>query len=187
MSWGEVNRGNPTRKKNQQSVLDRPGQIANPALQHIPMDYNRGQFQQLPSSTSNILNKTHCFVFSLLLVTCGLVSAADRPNILLVSIDDLNDWTGCLGGHPQAKTPNIDRLAERGTLFANAHCQSPVCNPSRASLMTGRYPHTSGVYFLSPDLKQAPALKDVDTLPQVFAKNGYQTLAVGKLFHGGDK
>jgi len=120
-------------------------------------------------------------------VTCGLVSAADRPNILLVSIDDLNDWTGCLEGHPQAKTPNIDRLAERGTLFANAHCQSPVCNPSRASLMTGRYPHTSGVYFLSPDLKQAPPLKDVDTLPQVFANNGYQTLAVGKLFHGGDK
>ena len=117
----------------------------------------------------------------------SLCAAQDRPNVLLVSIDDLNDWTGCLGGHPQAKTPHIDRLAGRGTLFENAHCQSPVCNPSRASLMTGRYPHTSGVYFLGPDLKQAPVLKDLDTLPQVFEKNGYQTLAVGKLFHGGDK
>ncbi|NDH00437.1 MAG: choline-sulfatase, partial [Opitutae bacterium] len=55
-----------------------------------------------------------------------------RPNVLLISIDDLNDWIGCLGGHPQAKTPNIDRLAARGVLFNNAHCQAPVCNPSRA-------------------------------------------------------
>ncbi|MEO0414857.1 MAG: sulfatase [Verrucomicrobiota bacterium] len=105
----------------------------------------------------------------------------------MLSIDDLNDWTGGLGGHPQAKTPNIDRLAKQGTLFTNAHCQSPVCNPSRASLMTGRYPHSSGVYFLGPDLKAAPELKDLDTLPERFAKNGYQTLAAGKLFHTGDK
>ena len=115
------------------------------------------------------------------------IAGAGRPNVLLISIDDLNDWVGCLNGHPQAKTPNIDRLADRGTLFANAHCQSPVCNPSRASMMTGRYPHTSGVYFLSPDLSKSPVLKDLRTLPQQFADNGYQTLAVGKLFHGGDK
>lgn len=113
--------------------------------------------------------------------------AADRPNVLLISVDDLNDWTGCLGGHPQALTPNIDRLADRGTLFVNAHCQSPVCNPSRASMMTGRYPHSTGIYFLSPDLKAAPALKDVLTLPEHFAANGYQTMAVGKIFHSGDK
>ncbi len=110
-----------------------------------------------------------------------------KPNVILVSIDDLNDWVGCLGGHPQARTPNIDRLAKRGTLFANAHCQSPVCNPSRASLMTGRYPHSSGVYFLGPDLKQAPLLKDLPTLPEVFAQNGYRTLAAGKLFHTGNE
>ncbi|MBM83880.1 MAG: choline-sulfatase [Planctomycetaceae bacterium] len=110
-----------------------------------------------------------------------------RPNVLLISIDDLNDWTGCLGGHPQAKTPNIDRLADRGTLFTNAHCQSPVCNPSRSSLLTGRYPHSSGVYFLSPDLKQAPALQNLDTLPEHFAKNGYRTFAAGKIFHTRDK
>jgi arylsulfatase A-like enzyme len=77
-------------------------------------------------------------------------------------------------------------LAEQGTLFANAHCQSSVCNPSRASLLTGRHPHSSGVYFLAPDLKQAPLLKDLDTLPERFAKHGYRTMAVGKIFHTGD-
>ncbi len=112
---------------------------------------------------------------------------SDQPNVLLISIDDLNDWVGCLGGHPQAQTPNIDRLATTGTLFENAHCQSPVCNPSRASMMTGRYPHTTGIYFLSPDLKQAPVLEGVKTMPEVFAANGYKTMATGKIFHGGDK
>ena len=122
-------------------------------------------------------------------LTSFFFSAAEssKPNVLLVSIDDLNDWVGCLGGHPQAKTPNIDRLAEMGTLFANGHCQSPVCNPSRASMMTGRYPHTSGVYFLSPDLKEAPVLKNLKTMPEVFADNGYKTMAAGKIFHGGDR
>lgn len=113
--------------------------------------------------------------------------SADKPNVLLISIDDLNDWVGVLGGHPQALTPNIDRLAEMGTLFENAHCQSPVCNPSRASMMTGRYPHTTGIYFLAPDLRQAPVLKGVKTLPEVFADIGYKTMATGKIFHTGDR
>ena len=113
--------------------------------------------------------------------------ASKKPNVLLISIDDLNDWVGCMGGHPQAKTPNIDRVAKMGTLFNNAHCQSPVCNPSRASMMTGRYPHTSGVYFLSPDLKEAPVLKNLKTMPEVFADHGYKTMAAGKIYHRGDK
>ena len=113
--------------------------------------------------------------------------ASKKPNVLLISIDDLNDWVGCMGGHPQAKTPNIDRVAKMGTLFNNAHCQSPVCNPSRASMMTGRYPHTSGVYFLSPDLKEAPVLKKLKTMPEVFADHGYKTMAAGKIYHRGDK
>ena len=129
------------------------------------------------------------FIFLILIAasTSKEVLSADRPNVLLISIDDLNDWTGCLGGHPQAKTPNIDRLADRGTLFSNAHCQSPVCNPSRASMQTGRYPHTSGIYFLSPDLKQSPKLQNLDTLPERFAKHDYQTLAAGKIFHRQDQ
>jgi len=68
------------------------------------------------------------------------------PNVLFIVIDDLNDWIGVLGGHPDAKTPNLDRLAERGVLFTNAHCSAPACNPSRTSLLTGILPSTSGVY-----------------------------------------
>jgi len=70
----------------------------------------------------------------------------DQPNVLFIAIDDLNDWVGCLGGHPDTKTPNIDRLAARGVNFTKAYCAAPVCNPSRASLMTGIRPSTHGVY-----------------------------------------
>lgn len=97
--------------------------------------------------------KKSYLLFSLVAFQILALAGKSKPNVLLVSIDDLNGWVGCMGGHPQAKTPNIVRVAKMGTLFNNAHCQSPVCNPSRASMMTGRYPHTSGVYFLSPDLK----------------------------------
>ncbi|MCA9210281.1 MAG: sulfatase-like hydrolase/transferase, partial [Planctomycetales bacterium] len=77
-------------------------------------------------------------------------SAARRPNVLFIAIDDLNDWIGCLDGHPLAKTPHMDALAARGTLFTNAHCQAPLCNPSRTSLLTGLRPSTTGVYGLAP-------------------------------------
>mgnify|MGYP001825561794 CR=1 FL=1 len=108
-----------------------------------------------------------------------------KPNILLIAIDDLNDWIGCLGGHPQAKTPNMDRLAAQGVLFANAHCQSPVCNPSRASMMTSLYPETSGIYFLNPDLSASPVAVKNTLLPKRFQQEGYHVSAAGKLFHGG--
>ena len=61
--------------------------------------------------------------------SCGDSSASEPPNVLFISIDDLNDWLGCLGGHPQTQTPNLDRLAKRGILFANAHCTATACNP----------------------------------------------------------
>ena len=69
-----------------------------------------------------------------------------RPNVLFIAIDDLNDWIGALGGHPQARTPNLDRLAGNAVLFTRAYCAAPACNPSRAALMTGILPSTSGVY-----------------------------------------
>ena len=106
------------------------------------------------------------------------------PNVVLITIDDLNDWVGCLGGHPQARTPSLDALAARGTLFTNAHCQAPVCTPSRASLFTGRLPSTTGMYFLQPNLSQVAGLADVVTLAERFAAEGYATLGVGKLYHG---
>lgn len=109
--------------------------------------------------------------------------AANRPNVLFLASDDLNDWLGCMGGHPQVKTPHLDRLAARGTVFLNAHCQSPLCNPSRASLMTGLRPSTIGVYALEPWFRTSEPLKNWVTLPQYFRNHGYQTLTTGKIYH----
>jgi choline-sulfatase len=109
---------------------------------------------------------------------------AEKPNVLFIAIDDLNDWVGCLDGHPQAKTPNIDRLAKAGTLFTNAHCQAPICNPSRTSFMLGLRPSTTGVYLNSPWFRLTRANKDRITMSQYFAQHGYSTLTTGKIYHG---
>ena len=112
--------------------------------------------------------------------------AADRPNVLMIAVDDLNDWIGCMQGHPDSRTPNIDLLASRGTLFANAHCQAPICGPSRASLMSGLYPSTTGIYgqISDDDLRTAsPPMRDVRFLIEYFGDHGYKTMGVGKLFH----
>lgn len=108
----------------------------------------------------------------------------DRPNVLFLAIDDLNDWVGCLGGHPDVKTPHLDRLAQRGVLFTNAHCSAPACNPSRASLMTGILPSTSGVYHNPNPWRQSPVLKDATTIPQHFMAHGYRAVGGGKIYHG---
>jgi arylsulfatase A-like enzyme len=121
----------------------------------------------------------------IVLLSASVGRGADKPNVLFIAIDDLNDWIGCLQGHPQAQTPHMDRLAARGTLFTNAHCQSPLCNPSRASLLLGLRPTTTGIYGLSPAPRQLPGLRDRVTLPQHFAAHGYRTFATGKIFHGG--
>ncbi|MBY0512323.1 MAG: sulfatase [Gemmataceae bacterium] len=108
-----------------------------------------------------------------------------HPNVLFVAVDDLNDWVGPLGGHPQVKTPHLDRLAAHGTTFTNAHCQAPLCNPSRTSVLIGLRPSTTGVYALAPWFRTSPRLKAHETLLQYFHRHGYATLAAGKLFHGG--
>jgi arylsulfatase A-like enzyme len=110
------------------------------------------------------------------------LSAAERPNVLMIAVDDLNDWIGCLGGHPDCKTPNIDRLAKRGTLFTRSYCAAPACNPSRAALMTGLRPWTSGVYHNPQPWR--PVLPDAVTLTQHFMANGYEAVGCGKIFHG---
>ncbi|MCH2387765.1 MAG: sulfatase [Opitutales bacterium] len=111
-------------------------------------------------------------------------SIAEKPNVLFISIDDLNDWIGCMDGHPQVQTPHIDRLAERGTLFLNAHTQSPICNPSRTSVMTGLRPSTTGIYSLAPWFRIVEEWKDLVSLPQHFSNTGYTTYTVGKIYHG---
>ena len=108
------------------------------------------------------------------------------PNVLFIAIDDLNDWLGCMNGHPNTKTPNMDRLASQGVLFTNAHCQAPLCGPSRASLMTGLRPSTTGIYGMIDDnliKSDNEVTKDILFLPEYFQKNGYYTMGIGKLFH----
>ena len=117
-----------------------------------------------------------CFVFAL----CGILhlveatSSADQGkplNVLFIAIDDLNDWVTHLGGHPQAVTPNLDRLAKRGVTFSNAHCAVPSCNPSRTALLTGLRPSTTGVYGNANPWR--PVLPEVITLPRHFKNKGY--------------
>jgi len=116
-------------------------------------------------------------------------TVAEKPNVLFIAIDDLNDWVGCLEGHPNAKTPNIDRLAKQGVLFENAHCQAPICGPSRASIFTGLYPSSTGIYLQIRDqnIKSShPLTERCALMPDYFERHGYKTMAVGKLYHGGD-
>ena len=130
--------------------------------------------------------KHRTFFSALLLVLLFVLQVdAGKPNILFIAIDDQNDWFGCLGGHPQAQTPHIDALAERGTLFTNAHCQAPLCNPSRTSLMTGLRPTTTGIYGLAPWFRNVEEFKDVVSLPQYLSRHGYRTYSAGKIYHGG--
>ena len=111
--------------------------------------------------------------------------SAKRPNVLLIAIDDLNDWVGFMGGHPDAVTPHMDGLAKRGRYFANAHCAVPVCSPSRVSVMSGVAATTHGSYELGPAYQDLPTFKDVPTMQGYFKEHGYYTLEGGKVLHHG--
>ncbi len=124
------------------------------------------------------------FLASVGAASIAAAATKSQPNVLFISIDDLNDWVGCLGGHPDSKTPNIDRLAARGVNFTRAYCAAPVCNPSRASLMTGIRPSTHGVYENQQPMREAPVLKEAVTLPQHFMAHGYKAIGGGKIYHG---
>jgi arylsulfatase A-like enzyme len=128
---------------------------------------------------------TRRFFTSLLPVAPSVLVRAAPPkqNVLFIAIDDLNDWVGCLKGHPNTITPNIDRLASRGVNFTSAHCAAPLCNPARAALMTGRRPSSTGVYTNSQPYHGSKVLSDVVTLNQHFKNNGYLTLGCGKIYH----
>ena len=116
--------------------------------------------------------------------SCSAVAAESRPNVLFIAIDDLNDWVGCLGGNPQAITPNLDKFAKtKGTVMNKAYCPAAVCCPSRSAILTGLRPSTTGVYGNSQNLKNAPKAKHVVTLPEYFSSHGYVSLSSGKIFH----
>ena len=129
-----------------------------------------------------------CFLITFFSIFFGCDSPnveQERPNILFIAIDDLNDWVGYLGGHPQAKTPNIDRLIKRGVGFSKAYTIAPLCNPSRVALLTGLYPSTTGVYGNRNNFRKT--LPNEITLMQYLKSNGYTTKGGGKIFHGNNR
>lgn len=124
------------------------------------------------------------FILTLLVSLLGssLRGEAKRSNVLFLAVDDMKDWVNCLGGYEgTVHTPNIDRLAARGTLFTNAHCPSPKCAPSRAAVMTGLMPSTTGLY--DNGHWWYANYPDVTTIPVYFRKHGYKAVGAGKIFH----
>jgi arylsulfatase A-like enzyme len=140
--------------------------------------------------TSSIFTIRFAGILLLVMLMSALkVFALDknRPNILMIIVDDLNDWVGYMNAHPQALTPNLDRLADLGTVFTNAHAAAPLCGPTRATILSGLRPSTTGLYghsnyntFLSN-----PHIEEAELLPKYFERHGYKTLSTGKVFHTG--
>ena len=128
------------------------------------------------------------FTLSAVFAIFAVPTCAERPpslpNVLMIAIDDLNDWVEPLGGHPQVKTPALKALAERGVVFTNAHCQSPLCNPSRTSVLTSLRPSTTGIYGLAPWFRDLADYGETITLPQFLEDHGYETYCCGKIYHG---
>ena len=118
-----------------------------------------------------------------LALSCGNANRDGRkkPNVLFISMDDLNDWVEPLGGHPQARTPNLTRLADQSVNFTRAYCTSPGCNPSRTSIMTGLAPHTSGVYSNYQDWREV--ITEYTSLGKYLRDHGYYSAGAGKIYH----
>lgn len=129
------------------------------------------------------MTKTFVTLASLLIAFASVSSAAEKPNVLFIAVDDLRPELGCYGSEI-AVTPNLDALADDGLLFDRAYCQQAICRPSRASLMTGARPSTTGLYHNYVALRELKP--DIITLPQHFIANGYETAYCGKIFHQGD-
>ncbi len=128
------------------------------------------------------LSRWFCLGVLILALAPGETTAASKTkkNVLFIAVDDLRVELGCYG-NTIVKSPNIDKLAARGTLFTRAYCQQAVCNPSRASLLTGLRPSTLGIWDLPTHFRQK--IPDVVTLPQAFKQQGYFTQNIGKIFH----
>src|SRR5262245_46502869 len=109
--------------------------------------------------------------------------ATPRLNVLFIVSDDLNCQLGCYGNNI-VQTPNIDRLASRGVRFERSYCNYPVCNASRTSFLSGRYPDTTGVFGNTTD-PRVQLGKDFPFLPEYFHSHGYFTAGIGKIAHGG--
>jgi arylsulfatase A-like enzyme len=140
---------------------------------------------------NNSMNRNSYFlILGIFLVGCNLTDQKEhdkKPNVLFISVDDLNDWEGALLGNPQAITPNMDMLFNQGVLFSNAHCAQAVCTASRNSLLSGIHPTRSGWYGSTEAMKgnYNQVMEGHQMLPEFFKNNGYNTYATGKVFHNG--
>ena len=142
--------------------------------------------RQAPAATRRRSRVSAAAVVPALLIACA--SGRDQggepprpPNVLFIAVDDLNDWIEPLGGHPQARTPSLSRLAGEGVLFTRAYTPSPSCNPSRTALLTGKHTSSSGMYSNYQWWRQV--MPDAVTLPRYFGDNGYWAAGAGKIFH----
>jgi len=148
-----------------------------------------GKFQSIElSQSATIMMRLFCS-FAIVLIS-GIANGwtvadagQNRPNILFIAVDDLRPELGCYGS-PIAVTPNLDALAKDGLLFNRAYCQQAICRPSRASLMTGARPETTGLFHNYVSLRELQP--DILTLPQHLIASGYETVYCGKVFHQGD-
>ena len=124
------------------------------------------------------------FLISSLILSFSLAQSAGgrQPNVLFIAIDDLNHWVGHLGRNPQTQTPNMDRLAKMGVSFTNAYCTAPACNPSRASLMSGLRPSSTGCYLNAQNWR--PGISEDKLLNSHFFRSGYRVYGAGKIYHG---
>ncbi len=125
----------------------------------------------------------------LFLYGCNFTSnKIEKPNVLFIAVDDLNDWIGVLGGHSQAITPNLDKLAGKGVLFTNAHCSQAVCTASRNSMLSGLHPVNTGWYASTSSMRKNydEVMEGNMMLPEYFRANGYKTMTVGKIAHSGE-
>lgn len=164
-----------------------------PAVWDI-LTYNMGQYDNSLTALSSemqaiwsIMTRVFALIAASALLSMGCTSVeaqkSQQSDVLFISIDDLNDWVGPLGGHPQVKTPNIDRLAAQGMVFSNAYAPATTCNPSRTAIMTGMSPSSSGVYGNGTDWRKAKRLAGITTIPRYFRDHGYRSVGAGKLFH----
>lgn len=127
-------------------------------------------------------------IFALSLLVLPLLQSKDeRPNVLFIAIDDLNDWVSVFGGHSKAVTPHIERFANEGAMvFQNAHGAGSICGPSRSAMLSGFMPSRTGAYGNSNNMLESPLVQEYATLPEYFSKHGYHTLSMGKIFHKHD-
>lgn len=136
-------------------------------------------FKSMTSTRFKPLATALCAAF---LLVAGLHAKSGAPNVLFIAVDDMNDWATLFSPNHPIRTPNLERLAERGVFFAHAYSASPACNPSRTAVLTGQRPTTSGVYANDSDWRAA-MLPEVITLPHYFKNHGYRVEGTGKIFH----